>query len=73
MRPRRRQDFWRRPATGAVICKQVLSYLEIEMEGAPQKIGVIGVGAVGSATVLSAVFHGDAREIVVVNRDRRRE
>lgn len=36
------------------------------------KIGVIGTGAVGSATLLSAVLFGDAREIVVVNRDRKR-
>ena len=36
------------------------------------KIGVIGAGAVGSATLLSAVLAGDAREIVVVNRDRKR-
>jgi L-lactate dehydrogenase len=36
------------------------------------KIGVIGVGAVGSASLLSAVLSGDAHEIVVVNRDRKR-
>src|SRR5580700_5323392 len=36
------------------------------------KIGVIGVGTVGSASLLSAVLAGDAREIVVVNRDRKR-
>jgi L-lactate dehydrogenase len=36
------------------------------------KIGVIGAGAVGSASLLSAVLSGDAREIVVVNRDRKR-
>jgi L-lactate dehydrogenase len=36
------------------------------------KIGVIGAGAVGSASLLSAVMSGDAREIVVVNRDRKR-
>ena len=34
-----------------------------------QKIGVIGVGAVGSASLLSTVLRGGAREIVVVNRD----
>jgi len=37
-----------------------------------QKIGVIGVGAVGSASLLSTVLRGDAREIVVVNRDPKR-
>ena len=42
------------------------------MEDAPLKIGVIGAGAVGSATLLSAVLRGDAREIIVVNRDRKR-
>ena len=36
------------------------------------KIGVIGAGAVGSACLLSAVLRGVAREIVVVNRDRKR-
>ena len=36
------------------------------------KIGVIGAGAVGSASLLSAVLRGDAREIIVVNRDRKR-
>jgi malate/lactate dehydrogenase len=36
------------------------------------KIGVIGAGAVGSACVLSTVMRGCAREIVVLNRDRKR-
>ena len=36
------------------------------------KIGVIGAGAVGSACLLSVVMRGTAREIVVVNRDRKR-
>jgi L-lactate dehydrogenase len=36
------------------------------------KIGVIGAGAVGSASLLSVVMRGCAREIVVVNRDRKR-
>jgi len=36
------------------------------------KIGVIGAGAVGSACVLSAILRGSAREIVLVNRDRKR-
>jgi L-lactate dehydrogenase len=36
------------------------------------KIGVIGAGAVGSACLLSAVMRGSAREIVVVNRNRKR-
>jgi L-lactate dehydrogenase len=36
------------------------------------KIGVIGAGAVGSACVFATVMRGCAREIVVVNRDRRR-
>ncbi len=36
------------------------------------KIGVIGAGGVGSACVLSSVMRGVAREIVVVNRERKR-
>jgi L-lactate dehydrogenase len=36
------------------------------------KIGVIGAGAVGSACLLSSVLRGVAREIVVVNRERKR-
>jgi L-lactate dehydrogenase len=36
------------------------------------KIGVIGVGAVGSACLLSSVLRGSAREIVAVNRNRKR-
>jgi L-lactate dehydrogenase len=36
------------------------------------KIGVIGAGAVGSACLLSVVMRGCAREIVVVNRNRKR-
>src|SRR5689334_10347760 len=36
------------------------------------KIGVIGAGAVGSACLTALVACGCAREIVVVNRDRRR-
>ena len=37
-----------------------------------QKIGIIGAGAVGSASLLSTVLRGVAREIVVVNRDPKR-
>ena len=36
------------------------------------KIGVIDAGAVGSARLLSSILRGIAREIVVVNRDRKR-
>src|SRR5258706_8874931 len=36
------------------------------------KIGVIGAGAVGTACMLSTVMRGFAREIVLVNRDRKR-
>jgi L-lactate dehydrogenase len=36
------------------------------------KIGVIGVGAVGSACLMATVMRACAREIVVVNRDRKR-
>src|SRR5437667_1163087 len=42
------------------------------MEDARLKVGVIGAGAVGSASLLSLVLRGDAREIIVVNRDRKR-
>ena len=36
------------------------------------KVGVIGAGAVGSAALLSLVVRGSAREIVVLNRNRKR-
>ena len=36
------------------------------------KIGVIGAGTVGAATLLSLVLRRSAREIVVVNRDRKK-
>jgi L-lactate dehydrogenase len=36
------------------------------------KIGMIGAGRVGSAALLAVVIRGCAREIVVVNRDRKR-
>jgi len=36
------------------------------------KIGVIGAGAVGSAALLSLIVRGSAREIVVLNRSRKR-
>src|SRR5437879_845339 len=36
------------------------------------KIGVVGAGAVGSASLLSLVVRASAREIVVVNRNRKR-
>jgi L-lactate dehydrogenase len=36
------------------------------------KIGVIGAGAVGSACLLSLIMRGVGREIIVVNRDRKR-
>lgn len=36
------------------------------------KVGVVGAGAVGSACLLALALRGSAREIVVVNRDRKR-
>jgi L-lactate dehydrogenase len=42
------------------------------MEDARLKIGVIGAGAVGAASLVSLVCRGDAGEIIVVNRDRKR-
>lgn len=36
------------------------------------KIGIVGAGAVGSACLLSVVMRGSAREVVLVNRDRKR-
>ncbi len=36
------------------------------------KLGVIGAGAVGSACLLSSVLRGIAREIIAVNRERKR-
>jgi L-lactate dehydrogenase len=40
--------------------------------GEIMKVGVIGAGAVGSACAFATVMRGCAREIVVVNRDRKR-
>jgi L-lactate dehydrogenase len=36
------------------------------------KVGIIGAGAVGSACFFSMVMRGSAREVVLVNRDRKR-
>lgn len=36
------------------------------------KVGIVGAGAVGSACLLSMVMRGSAREVVLVNRDRKR-
>ncbi len=36
------------------------------------KVGIIGAGAVGSACLLSLVMRGCAREVVLVNRERKR-
>ena len=36
------------------------------------KVGIVGAGAVGSACFLSLVMRGSAREVVLVNRDRKR-
>src|SRR5215468_8613788 len=42
------------------------SRLEIEM-----KIGIVGTGNVGCACALAAAVRGSAREVVLVNRDRK--
>src|SRR5690348_17055761 len=36
------------------------------------KVGIVGAGAVGSACLLSMVMRGSAREIMLVNRNRKR-
>jgi ketopantoate reductase len=36
------------------------------------KLGIVGAGAVGSACLLSVVIRGSAREVVLVNRNRKR-
>jgi L-lactate dehydrogenase len=36
------------------------------------KVGIVGAGAVGSTCLLSLVMRGSAREVVLVNRDRKR-
>jgi L-lactate dehydrogenase len=36
------------------------------------KVGIVGAGAVGSACLLSLVMRGSARELVLVNRNRKR-
>jgi L-lactate dehydrogenase len=42
------------------------------MKEAGMKVGIIGAGAVGSACLLSLVLRGSAREVVLVNRDRKK-
>lgn len=41
-------------------------------EETEMKVGIVGAGAVGSACLMSLVLRGSAREIVLVNRDRKR-
>ena len=36
------------------------------------KIGIVGAGSVGRACFLSVVMRGSAREVVLINRDRKR-
>ena len=36
------------------------------------KVGIVGAGAVGSACLLALVMRGSAREVVLVNRNRKR-
>ena len=36
------------------------------------KVGIIGAGAVGSACLLSIIMRGCAREVVLVNRNRKK-
>jgi L-lactate dehydrogenase len=36
------------------------------------KVGIVGAGAVGSACLLSVIMRGSAREVVLVNRSRKR-
>lgn len=36
------------------------------------KVGIVGAGAVGSACLLSLAIRGVAREIILVNRNRKR-
>ncbi|HKD82915.1 MAG TPA: 2-dehydropantoate 2-reductase N-terminal domain-containing protein [Candidatus Angelobacter sp.] len=36
------------------------------------KVGIVGAGAVGSACLLSLVLRQSAREVVLVNRNRKR-
>lgn len=40
--------------------------------GTNMKVGIVGAGAVGSACLLSVVMRGSAREVVLVNRNRKR-
>lgn len=36
------------------------------------KVGIVGAGAAGSACLLSVAVRGSAREVVLVNRNRKR-
>ena len=42
------------------------------MKAGNMKVGIVGAGAVGSACAFATVMRGSAREIVVVNRERKR-
>jgi L-lactate dehydrogenase len=42
------------------------------LRGADKKVGIVGAGQVGSACLLSLVMRGSTREIVLVNRARKR-
>ena len=70
MHPRLRADFLIR-SSGSLRRSNLSRSNGLERTGR-LKIGVIGAGAVGSACLLSSILRGIAREIVVVNRDRKR-
>src|SRR5271155_2481480 len=49
-----------------------LSHTKPSSGGTDMKVGIVGAGQVGSACFLSMVMRGSAREVVLVNRDRKR-
>jgi L-lactate dehydrogenase len=56
----------------AVHWDEVLEAPRRQSEEGSMKVGIVGVGAVGSACLLSLVMRGCAREIVVIDKDRKR-
>ena len=60
------------PPAGEDLLPAVCTGPDSEHATGEMKVGIIGVGAVGSACLTALVARGCAREIVVVNRERKR-
>src|SRR3954452_22533674 len=53
-------------------CKSVRQIRRGRIRSKAMKVGVVGVGRVGAACVLSLVARGSAREVVLIDRTRAR-